>query len=54
MKELRKTKAAADAKVTVTLAEAEKQSKIIRAQADAKAAKIFTDTYASSVPLYEF
>ncbi|WP_150466200.1 protease modulator HflC [Francisella sp. SYW-9] len=49
-----KTKAAADAKVTVTLAEAEKQSKIIRAQADAKAAKIFTDTYAGSVPLYEF
>jgi membrane protease subunit HflC len=49
-----KIKAAADAKVTVTIAEAEKESKIIQAEADAKAAKIFTQAYSSSVPLYEF
>lgn len=49
-----KIKAAADAKVTVTLAEAEKESKTIMAAADAKAAKIFTQAYSKSVPLYEF
>lgn len=49
-----KIKAAADAKVTVTLAEAEKESKTIMAKADAKAAKIFTETYSKSIPLYKF
>ena len=49
-----KIKAASDAKVTVTMAQAEKESKTIRAEADGKAAKIFTNTYSSSVPLYEF
>lgn len=36
------------------MAEAEKESKIIRAEADAKAAKIFTEAYSKSVPLYKF
>ncbi|MDE4998742.1 protease modulator HflC, partial [Francisella tularensis subsp. holarctica] len=49
-----KIKAAADAKVTVTLAEAEKDSKPILAEADAKAAKIFTQAYSKSIPLYAF
>ena len=49
-----KIKAASDAKVTVTIAQAEKESKTIRAKADGRAAKIFTNTYSSSVPLYEF
>ncbi len=49
-----KIKAAADAKVTVTMAQAEKKSKIIKAEADGKAAKIFTTAYANSIPLYEF
>lgn len=49
-----KIKAASDAKVTVTMAQAEKESKTIKAEADGKAAKIFTNTYSSSVPLYEF
>ncbi|AXA33539.1 MULTISPECIES: protease modulator HflC [Francisella] len=49
-----KIKASADAKVTVTIAQAEKESKTIRAEADGKAAKIFTAAYANSIPLYEF
>ena len=49
-----KIKAAADAKVTVTMAQAEKESKTIRASADGKAAQIFTASYSNSIPLYEF
>ncbi|APC97718.1 protease modulator HflC [Francisella frigiditurris] len=54
LQQAEKIKAAADAKVTVTMAEADKESKTIRAEADAKAAKIFTDSYSKSVPLYQF
>ena len=54
MQQAEKIKAAADAKVVVTLAQADKESKTIRAKADAKAAKIFTDAYSNSVPLYQF
>jgi len=49
-----KIQAAADAKVTVTMAKAERDSKNIKAEADAKAAKIFADTYSQSSNFYKF
>ncbi|WP_035387000.1 protease modulator HflC [Ferrimonas senticii] len=45
-------RAGADAKVTLTLAEAERQSRALRGQGDAQAAKIYADSYGQNPEFY--
>ncbi|MCC2617714.1 protease modulator HflC [Aestuariibacter halophilus] len=47
-------KAEIDAKVTVMLADAERNSRRVRGEGDAQAAKIYADTYSQSPEFYSF
>ena len=53
-KESKKIKAGADKSVAITIANANKQSEIIRGQADSEVVKIFADSYSKDEEFFEF